>query len=78
MSSLTSISRPFPCAIDKILTTQLRNLEEEGFVHREGYPVVSPKVEYSMTGKGKTCIPIIETIRNYGIFLMEDAGISEE
>jgi len=60
---------------DKMLTTQLRELEEEGFIPREVYPVVPPKVEYSMTDKGMTCVPIIETIRNYGLFLMEEAGI---
>jgi len=60
---------------DKMLTTQLRELEDEGFIHREVYPVVPPKVEYSITDKGKTCIPIIEAIRNYGLFLIEDAGI---
>jgi len=48
-----------------------------GFIHREVYPVVPPKVEYSMTDKGKTSIPIIETIRNYGLYLIEEAGIEE-
>ena len=60
---------------DKMLTTQLRELEEEGFILRKVYAVVPPKVEYSMTKKGKTCIPIIETIRNYGLDLIKDAGI---
>jgi len=60
---------------DKMLTTQLRELEEEGFIERKVYPVVPPKVEYSMTEKGLTTIPIIETIRNYGLFLITDAGI---
>ena len=62
---------------DKMLTTQLRELEEEGFIHREVYAVVPPKVEYSITEKGKTCIPIIETIRNYGLYLMREAGVVE-
>ena len=61
---------------DKMLTTQLRELEEEGFIHREVYAVVPPKVEYSMTDKGRKCIPIIETIRNYGLELIKDAGIN--
>ncbi len=62
---------------DKMLTTQLRELEEEGFIHREVYPVVPPKVEYSITEKGKQCIPVIECIRNYGLSLMEEEGIGE-
>jgi DNA-binding HxlR family transcriptional regulator len=63
---------------DKMLTTQLRELEEEGFIHRKVYAVVPPKVEYSMTKKGKSCIPIIETIRNYGLELIKEAGIDYE
>ena len=63
---------------DKMLTTQLRELEAEGFISRKVYPVVPPKVEYSITEKGRTCIPIIETIRNYGIYLMKEAGINED
>lgn len=60
---------------DKMLTSQLRQLESDGFVHRKVYPVVPPKVEYSITEKGKTTIPIINTIRNFGIELMEKEGV---
>ncbi|MEM8899277.1 MAG: helix-turn-helix domain-containing protein [Bacteroidota bacterium] len=60
---------------DKMLTTQLRELEADGFIHRKVYPVVPPKVEYSITEKGKTAIPIVNTIRNYGLQLMEEEGI---
>jgi len=63
---------------DKMLTTQLRELESDGFIHREVYPVVPPKVEYSITEKGKTAIPIVDTIRNFGIHLMEIEGIDVE
>lgn len=63
---------------DKMLTTQLRELESEGFINRKVYAEVPPKVEYSITEKGKTCIPIIETIRNYGIYLIKDAGLDIE
>lgn len=63
---------------DKMLTSQLRELENEGFVHRKVYPVIPPKVEYSITDKGRTCIPIIETIRNYGLYLMKEEGIASK
>jgi len=63
---------------DKMLTTQLRDLEGEGFIKRKVYAVVPPKVEYSITDKGRTCIPVIDTIRNYGLYLMEEAGIEHE
>lgn len=63
---------------DKMLTTQLRELEGDGFIHRKVYAVVPPKVEYSITEKGKSAIPIVDTIRNFGIELMEKEGIDIE
>ena len=60
---------------DKMLTTQLRQLEADGFIHRQVYAVVPPKVEYSITDKGMTTIPVIDTIRKYGLDLMENEGI---
>lgn len=55
-----------PQATPKMLTQQLRLLEEDGLVHREVYPVVPPKVEYSLTEFGKTIIPILDTMCNWG------------
>lgn len=60
---------------DKMLTSQLRELEADGFIHRKVYPVVPPKVEYSITELGMSAIPVVNTIRNYGIDLMEKEGI---
>lgn len=74
----SELKKDIPHITDRMLTMQLRDLEEEGFIDRKVYPVVPPKVEYSMTEKGQTCIPIIETIRNYGLFLIDDAGIKHE
>lgn len=69
------LRKDIPHISDKMLTTQLRELEADGFVDRKVYPVVPPKVEYSITDKGRTAIPIIETIRNYGLELMKEAGV---
>ena len=74
----SELKRDISHITDKMLTSQLRQLEAEGFIHRKVYPVVPPKVEYSITEKGKTTIPIIETIRSYGLYLMELEGIKEE
>lgn len=63
---------------DKMLTSQLRELESDGFVHRKVYPVVPPKVEYSITEKGELAIPIVNTIRNFGLDLMKKEGIDIE
>ena len=60
---------------DKVLSSQLRELESGGFIHRKVYPAVPPKVEYSITEKGKLVIPIVNTLRDFGIQLMEMEGI---
>jgi DNA-binding HxlR family transcriptional regulator len=61
---------------DKMLTSQLRELEEEGFITRKVYPVVPPKVEYSITRRGMQAIVMIDHMRNYGLALMEDFGVN--
>ena len=71
------LKKQLPHISHKMLTTQLRELEEYAFVHREVYPVVPPKVEYSITDRGRRVIPIIEVIRQFGKELMEEAGVEE-
>jgi DNA-binding HxlR family transcriptional regulator len=44
-------------------------------IHREIFPVIPPKVEYSLTEKGRKAIPVIETIMKYGYDLIQDEGI---
>jgi DNA-binding HxlR family transcriptional regulator len=67
----SELKRSLPHIADKMLTSQLRDLEEEGFVVRTVYPVVPPKVEYSLTPLGMSAIPTIDAIRNYGLELMQ-------
>ncbi|MED4602753.1 helix-turn-helix domain-containing protein [Paenibacillus validus] len=50
----------------KILTNQLRELEEDLLIHREVYPVYPAKVEYSLTEHGKSIIPILEMMKKWG------------
>jgi DNA-binding HxlR family transcriptional regulator len=69
------LKKTMPKVTHKMLTTSLRELEEEGFIHREVYPVVPPKVEYSLTERGKGTIPVISYIRDYGFELMKEFGI---
>jgi DNA-binding HxlR family transcriptional regulator len=69
--------RKIPHISDKMLTTQLRELEEDGYVHRKVYPVVPPKTEYSLTDKGRGIMPLIHQIREHGIELMNAEKIEE-
>jgi len=50
----------------KMLIQKLRDLEEDGIVHREVYPVVPPKVEYSLTQYGETLKPILKQLYFWG------------
>lgn len=52
----------------KVLTAQLRDMEAKGLVHREVYPVVPPKVEYSLTELGLSLRPITDAMRDWGIW----------
>jgi DNA-binding HxlR family transcriptional regulator len=71
------LKKDMPRITHKMLTSQLRELEEEGFISRKVYPVVPPKVEYTITKRGKRAITIVETIRNYGISLMKEFGVEQ-
>jgi DNA-binding HxlR family transcriptional regulator len=51
----------------RVLTKQLRELEADGLVWREVFPVVPPKVEYSLTEKGESLREIILALRDWGI-----------
>lgn len=47
------------------LTKQLRELENDGFLHREIYKEIPPKVEYSLTDFGKSFIPVLQTMMEW-------------
>ena len=50
----------------KMLTQQLRELESSGLICREVFPVIPPKVEYSLTELGKSLMPVLTTMRDWG------------
>lgn len=59
------IKRKLPDVTDANLTKDLRLLESYGVIHREVYPVVPPKVEYSLTDMGKDFLPILDSINKW-------------
>lgn len=65
------LQRLLPDISKGILTRQLRELEEDGMVHREVYKVVPPKVEYSLTDQGKRFIPVLDAMGEWGKEYME-------
>lgn len=50
----------------KVLTAQLRDMEESGLVHREVFAEVPPRVEYSLTELGQSLKPILDSMWNWG------------
>ncbi|HEY8890817.1 MAG TPA: helix-turn-helix domain-containing protein [Clostridium sp.] len=62
----SDIQRQLPNVSQKVLSRQLKSLEEDNLIHREVYPVVPPKVEYSLTDVGQRLIPILETMHKFG------------
>jgi DNA-binding HxlR family transcriptional regulator len=57
---------------DKMLTTQLRELEEDGYINRKIYAEIPPRTEYSLTDKGVEIVAIIEIVRNFGLKLIQE------
>lgn len=72
------LKKDIPHITHKMLTSQLRELEQEGFITREVFAVVPPKVEYAITKRGKRAVIMIDAIREYGLELMKDFDISHE
>lgn len=60
------MQRSIPEISKQMLTNKLRELEEDGVIHREVFAEVPPRVEYSITDKGKSLYPVINEMRKWG------------
>ena len=72
------LKKQIPEITEKMLSIQLKQLEEDGLVHREVYAEVPLRVEYSLTDFGQTLKPILEAIAKWGRNLGETNGCLEE
>ena len=72
----SQLQRRLQTVTQKMLTQQLRELEADGLVHRQVYAEVPPRVEYSLTERGTSVVPILELMCDWGQdYLKETKGI---
>lgn len=71
----SALRQEVPLATPKMLTQQLRELENDGLISRKVYPVVPPKVEYSLTSFGKSIIPVLEAMYKWGSNYLNEQGL---
>jgi DNA-binding HxlR family transcriptional regulator len=65
-SRFSELERSLAGISPRTLSLRLRALEEEGVVTRETFAEVPPRVEYTLTEKGRALVPLIEDMRRYG------------
>lgn len=61
----------------QMLTTQLRELERDGIIDRIIYPEIPPRVEYALTERGKSLLPIIDLMKEWGTENILNAKVEE-
>lgn len=60
------MQRALPSISKQMLTTQLRELEEDGIIDRKIFAEIPPRVEYTITPKGESLLPIIAAMKKWG------------
>ena len=72
------LQRNIPDISQKMLTATLKALEADGLISREVFPEVPPRVEYALTEKGKSLLPLIDNLLTWASNNMEDIIVSRE
>ncbi|KAF3886755.1 MULTISPECIES: winged helix-turn-helix transcriptional regulator [Nostocales] len=62
----------------KMLTQQLREMEEDGIISRKVYPQIPPKVEYSLTPLGESLQPILYAMHEWGVKHLSQVNLTRE
>lgn len=62
----SELKRSLEGVTHKMLSTQLKELERDGLILRKEYPQVPPKVEYSLSDRGKSFMPVLSEICTWG------------
>lgn len=68
-----AMQRAIPTVTKQMLTQQLREMETDGLIHRRIFAEVPPRVEYSLTERGKSVLPVIHAMRDWGV---RDAAVA--
>jgi len=66
------LQRAIPIISKQMLTSQLRELEEDGFIERKIFAEIPPRVEYSISPLGETVFPVLDAIAKWGKARMEE------
>ncbi|PRD46151.1 winged helix-turn-helix transcriptional regulator [Sphingobacterium haloxyli] len=69
------LKKTIPHISDKMLFTQLRELENKNMITRNTFVEKPPRVEYQLTEKAEKALPVIDQLTEYGTALMEEVGI---
>ncbi|MBR4469978.1 MAG: helix-turn-helix transcriptional regulator [Erysipelotrichaceae bacterium] len=70
----SQLQKLIPDATPKMLSQQLKALEEQGIINRKLYPVVPPRTDYSLTEKGQSLVPIIFAMYQWGEEIFRENG----
>lgn len=72
-----ALQKAIPSISKQMLVNQLRELEEDGILHRQIYPEVPPRVVYTLTPIGISLLPVLNTMQAWGLAAMQQGPIQD-